>query len=343
MEPDLERYSRQIYFDRIGEAGQRRLLASRVVVMGCGALGTVSASSLARAGVGRLLLVDRDFIEENNLQRQILFDEEDIKKGLPKAEAARIKLQRVNSRIQIEARVADINHTDIEDLVRDADLVVDGTDNFETRFLINDACVKAGIPWIYGACIGSIGLTMNIRPGLTPCLRCVFESAPPPEMSPSCDTAGVLSSIVNLVASLQVTEALKLLVRREDELRRDLLHIDVWTGAFQALRIGDHPHPDCPTCGRRQFEFLAATSGSDTTSLCGRNSVQVTPKQAHAVDFALLENKVKKLGPVKSNKFMLKFEVPGYQFTVFPDGRAIIQGTHDPTVARKLYAKYVGH
>lgn len=342
MDQNLQRYSRQMFFEGIGEDGQRKLCDSRVVVLGCGALGTVAASSLARAGIGHLRIVDRDFIEENNLQRQILFDEEDIKEGLPKAEAARRKLARVNSTIEVEGVVSDVNYTNIERFITDADIVLDATDNFETRYLINDACVKHGIPWVYGACIGSTGLTMTIRPGETPCLRCIFETAPPSDMSPSCDTAGVLNTVVNIVASLQVTEAFKLLAGRFEQLRGDMLFLDVWSDTYKRLHEQAAPSPHCPTCGSKDFEFLDGRSGSHTTSLCGRNSVQVSQREKVKVDFHHLEAKLQKLGPTKNTKFMLKFDIDGYAFTVFPDGRAIIQGTSDEAVARNLYSKYVG-
>jgi adenylyltransferase/sulfurtransferase len=342
MDENLQRYSRQIFFEGFGEAAQRRLMDGTAVVLGCGALGTVSASSLARAGVGRLRIVDRDFIEENNLQRQILFNEEDIREGVPKAEAARRKLSKVNSKIEIEGIVSDINYTNIEQLIKDADVVLDATDNFETRFLINDACVKLGIPWIYGACIGSNGLTMTIRPGQTPCLRCIYEEIPPPDMSPSCDTAGVLNTIVNVIASLQANEALKLLTGQPERLRGDVLYVDLWSDTYKRLHEREDPNPECPTCNGKKFEFLEGRSGSQTTSLCGRNSVQVTQRNKVPVNFQALEEKLRKLGPVTHNKFMLKFEIQDKTFTVFPDGRAIIQGTHDESVARNLYAKYVG-
>lgn len=342
MNDRLKRYSRQIFFDGMGRQAQEALLESRVTVMGCGALGTVAASSLARAGIGHLRIVDRDFIEETNLQRQVLFDEEDIRNGLPKAEAACRKLRRVNSGIEIEGMVSDINYTNVESFITDADLVIDATDNFETRFLLDEAAVKHNIPWVYGACIGSNGMTMTIRPGITPCLRCIFEDAPPPDMSPSCDTAGILNTVVNIVASLQVTEALKLLTGQFDRLRGDLLYLDVWSDTFKRLHESSAPRADCPTCGLKRFEFLEGRSGSQTTSLCGRNSVQVTQRHKVPVDFGHLEAKLRKLGPVTQNKFMLKFELDAHAFTVFPDGRAIIQGTHDEATARNLYAKYIG-
>ena len=342
MDEKLKRYSRQIFFEGMGEAAQRKAMESCAVIMGCGALGTVAASSLARAGVGRVRIVDRDFIEENNLQRQILFDEEDIREGLPKAEAARRKLERVNSTIEIEGIVSDINYTNVEQFIDGADVVIDASDNFETRFLINDACVKHATPWIYGACIGSTGLTMTILPGRTPCLRCIFEMAPPPEMSPSCDTAGVLNTVVNIVASLQVTEALKLLSGQTEKLRGDLIYLDLWTDTFKRLHESESPNPDCPVCGSQVFEHLDGRHGSHTTSLCGRNSVQVTQRGQVPIDFAHLKSKLRKLGPVSYNKFMLKFDLDGHGYTVFPDGRAIIQGTNDEAAARNLYAKYIG-
>ena len=338
----LSRYSRQVFFAGIGEQGQAKLGASSVAVLGCGALGTVVVSSLARAGVGQLHIVDRDFIEENNLQRQILFDEEDIKQGLPKAEAARRKISKINSNIAVKASVTDINYGTIEGLLADTNLVIDATDNFETRFLANDICVKKALPWIYGACIGSSGMTMNIIPGETPCLRCVFEKAPPPDMSPSCDTAGVLNGIVNIIASIQATEAIKFLTGHLECLNRGLRAIDIWSFDTRTFQVGDGPSAECPTCAHHQYDYLNATWGSHSTSLCGRNSVQVTRKDKITVDFNNLEEKLGKLGPVTHNRFMLKFSVAPYDFTVFPDGRAIIQGTDDTTAAKNLYAKYIG-
>ncbi len=340
----LDRYSRQMIFPGIGVDGQRRLLASRVTLCGCGALGTVLAGLLARAGVGHLRIVDRDFIELHNLQRQILFDENDVREGLPKAEAAARKLRAINSDIAIESVVTDIDHTNILELTADADLILDGTDNFETRYLINDAAVKQGKPWVYGGCIGSHGQTMTIIPGETPCLRCVIESSPPPGMAPTCETAGILGPTVNIIASLQATEALKILTGQRAAINRDLVMLDVWDNTFKKLKIaGLREATDCPTCKRRHFEWLDGKLGSHTTTLCGRNAVQVAQRTRERLSFESLARQLAPLGSVTHNKFMLKFQADGYDFTVFPDGRAIIKGTNDINKARTLYAQYIGH
>ena len=339
-----DRYSRQTIFPGIGVEGQRRLGEAHVTLCGCGALGTVLANSLARAGVGHLRIVDRDFLELHNLQRQVLFDENDVSEGLPKAEAAARKLEAVNSSIHVEPVVTDVDHTNIVELTRDADLILDGTDNFETRFLINDVAVKLGLPWVYGGCIGSHGQTMTIIPGQTPCLRCVIESAPPPGMAPTCETAGILGPIVNVVASLQAAEALKILTGQLDAINRDLIVLDVWDGTFKKLKIaGLRDAVDCPTCKQHNFEWLDGKLGSHTTSLCGRNAVQIAQRTAERLSFEQLERRLSALGTVSYNRFMLKFEADGYQFTVFPDGRAIIKGTNDVNKARTLYAQYIGH
>ena len=339
-----ERYSRQMFFSPVGQQGQRRLNRSRVTLCGCGALGTVLANSLARAGVGHLRIVDRDFVELHNLQRQVLFDEADVAECLPKAEAAARKLAAVNSSIQIEPVITDIDHTNILDLAGDADLILDGTDNFETRYLINDAAVKLGIPWIYGGCIGSHGHTMTIIPGQTPCLRCVVESAPPPGMMPTCETAGILGPTVGVIASLQATEALKILTGQPEAINRDLVMIDVWEGTFRRLKIaGLLEAMDCPCCKQRTFHWLSGKLGSHTTTLCGRNAVQIARRETQGVSFEQLARQLAPLGQVRYNKFMLKFQEGGFDFTVFPDGRAIIQGTGDVNKARALYAQYIGH
>jgi len=339
-----DRYSRQSIFPGIGVEGQRRLMASHVTLCGCGALGTVLASSLARAGVGHLRIVDRDFLEMHNLQRQVLFDENDVNEGLPKAEAAARKLEAVNSTIHVEPVVTDIDYTNIIELTKDADLILDGTDNFETRYLINDVAVKTGKPWVYGGCIGSHGQVMTIIPGRTPCLRCVVESAPPPGMAPTCETAGILGPTVNIIASLQAIEAMKILTGQLDALVRELIMIDIWDGTFKKLKIaGLLDTVDCPTCKQRNFEYLDGKIGSHTTSLCGRNAVQIAHRTAEKLSFDQLEKQLAPLGPVTYNRFMLKFDVDGFQFTVFPDGRAIIKGTNDINKARTLYAQYIGH
>ena len=339
----LERYSRQMMFPAIGEDGQRRICAARVTVCGCGALGTVIANVLARAGVGFLRIIDRDFIEWNNLQRQVLFDENDVRDALPKAEAAARKIRQINSDVQVEPIIADIDHTNILEFVTDADVILDGTDNFETRYLINDAAVKLGKPWVYGGCIGSHGQTMTIIPGQTPCLRCVIESAPPPGMAPTCETAGILGSTVNVIASLQAVEALKILAGRLDAINRDLIYIDIWEHVFRTFKIQSlREKVDCPTCKRGEFPWLEGKLGSHTTTLCGRNAVQVVHRRAERLSFEELAGKLSGVSNVRYNRFMLRFEVDGYEFTVFPDGRAIIKGTNDVTKARTLYAQYIG-
>ncbi len=339
----LERYSRQMRFPPLGEAGQRKLVQSKVALCGCGALGTVLANHLARAGVGRLRIIDRDFIETHNLQRQILFDEDDVAQNLPKAEAAARKLRAINSEIEIEAVVTDIDHTNILELVGDADLILDGTDNFETRYLINDAAVKLGKPWIYGGVIGSEGQTMTIIPGKTPCLRCLIETAPPPGMTPTCETAGVLGPAVAVIASFEAVEAVKVLAGAWDALNVNLIMVDVWDWTFRQLKIaGLLGKVDCPCCKQRVFEWLEGGQGSHTTTLCGRNAVQVAVRREQALDFAELAGRIEGFAAVRHNAFMLRFAVEGHEFTVFPDGRAIIKGTNDIVKARTLYSQFIG-
>jgi molybdopterin/thiamine biosynthesis adenylyltransferase len=297
-----------------------------------------------RAGVGHLRLIDRDYIETNNLQRQVLFDEHDVAENLPKAEAAARKLGAINSSVHVEPVVTDIDRTNILELVHDADLILDGTDNFEIRYLINDVAVKLGKPWVYGGCIGSHGQTMTILPGQTPCLRCVFEAAPAPGEAGTCETTGVLSPIVNIVASYQATEAFKILAGRHEQISRDLIYIDVWENIQKRIKIAPLlGKVDCPCCQRRRFEWLEGEQGSHTTSLCGRNAVQVTHRSAAQLNFGELARHLETLGEVSYNRFLLKFSVDGYDFTVFPDSRAIIKGTSDVDKARTLYAKFIGH
>src|SRR6267142_4395603 len=330
LEPSLDRYSRQMRFYGIGEEGQKRLLDSHVTLCGCGALGTVLANALVRAGVGHLRLVDRDFIETNNLQRQVLFDEHDVAENLPKAEAAARKLSAINSSVHVEPVVTDIDHTNIVELVKDADLILDGTDNFEIRYLINDVAVKLGKPWVYGGCIGSHGQTMTILPGETPCLRCVFEAAPAPGEAATCETAGVLSPIVNIIASYQAAEAFKILTGRLQQINRELIYIDVWENLQRRIKIAPLlGKVDCPCCRRRRFEWLEGEQGTHTTSLCGRNAVQVAHRTSERLNFEDLARHLETLGEVSYNRFLLKFGVDGFEFTVFPDGRAIIKGTSD--------------
>lgn len=339
------RYSRQILFDEMGVEGQTRLRDSRVVLFGCGALGTVIANTLVRAGVGYIRICDRDFIEKNNLQRQVLFDEEDIAEGLPKAEAAARKLARINSEVRIDPVVIDVNPHNIERLADGAHVLLDGTDNFETRYLINDLAVQSNRPWVYGAVIAATGLCMTIIPGETPCIRCVFDQAPPPELNPTCDTAGVLGSAVNIVASLQAVEAMKLLIGRRDAINRSLVHLDLWTNRWMNLNIaGADPNGECTCCKLRQFSYLRGDHAGTTTTLCGRNAVQINPVPGGTVDFAAIARKLggSSIEPPTHNRFMLKARIEEYEFTLFLDGRAIIGGTNSPDKARSLYAKYFG-
>jgi molybdopterin/thiamine biosynthesis adenylyltransferase len=336
----LDRYSRQTLFGPIGKDGQKRLGESAVAIIGCGALGTVIANNLCRAGIGRLVIADRDYIELNNLQRQILFDEEDITRRLPKAIAAAEKLQRVNSTTKIEALVEDINADGIESLVQNVDLVLDATDNFETRYLINDACVKHAKPWIYSAVIASYGVTMNIIPRVTPCLRCIFPEMPLPGTTPTCDTAGVLNGIVGAIVGVATTEALKLLLQ-SDKVSREMFWMDVWENTSERIEL---PHQaDCPTCGLHQYEFLDSLNGTSSASLCGRNAVQVRSGRKHEkINLPDLAERLRPVGQVSFNEFLLRFIVDDYELTIFPDARAIIKGTNDEQVALSVYSRYIG-
>jgi adenylyltransferase/sulfurtransferase len=314
-----------------------------VVIIGCGALGAMQAETLARAGVGHLTLVDRDFVEESNLQRQIMFEESDARERLPKAVAAARRIRRVNSDVEAEAVVADVNFENVEEIIAPADLVLDGTDNFETRYLINDACVKAGKPWIYGAAVGAYGLTMTVIPGRTPCLRCVLEMMPDPGAGPTCDTAGVILPIIAIIASIQSTEAIKLLTDQRDRLHGSLIRVDVWDFQVNRLSLANYDErDDCPACGHREFEFLKGAGRQVTTTLCGRNAVQIGRSGASRLDFAQLAARLQGAGDVAYNDFLLRFRVDGYDITVFRDARSIIRGTQDPAIARGLYARYIG-
>ena len=340
----LERYSRQVRFPGVGKAGQNRLAAGRVTLCGVGALGTVLANHLVRAGVGFVRIVDRDFVELSNLQRQVLFDESDVTNNLPKAVAAANKLRQINSTVTVEPVVADIDRTNIEELCRDVDVILDGTDNFEIRYLINDTAVRLGKPWVYGGAVGSHGQTMTIIPHQTPCLRCVFEASPGPGEVGTCETAGVLGPMVSVIASFQATEAIKLLVGKPETINRELLYIDAWENTTRRIKIAPLlGKVDCPCCQRKRFEWLEGTHGSQTISLCGRNAVQVSQRLHTTLNFPDLAKQLEHSGTVSYNKFLLKFDVDEYQFTVFPDGRAIIKGTDDCEKARTLYAKYIGH
>jgi adenylyltransferase/sulfurtransferase len=334
----IERYSRQVLFPPIGAEGQKKLSKSSAVIIGCGALGTVLASILVRAGVGNIKIVDRDFIELHNLQRQVLFDEDDIINQLPKAIAAEQHLRKVNSEITIQGIVADVNYTNIEKLVNGTDLILDGLDNRETRFLINDISLKLKIPWIYGGAVSSYGMTMNIIPGETPCIRCLWHKTEGSGLAATCDTAGVIAPAPFITASLQATEALKILTGAR-ELNRDLVSFDVWASELKHFKI--NRDPDCPAC-RGKYEFLDAQSGTTTTTLCGQNAVQVLNSNIKKVSFKQLETKLKPLGKVSYNEFLFNFIVDSQEMVIFPDGRAIVKNTNDESFARGLYAKYIG-
>ena len=372
---ERERYSRQVLFAGIGERGQQRLATAHAVVVGVGATGAATAGLLARAGVGNLTLIDRDFVEPSNLQRQTLFDEDDARDSLPKAEAARRHLECINSSVRVQAHVADLVPENVEELLRAADVVLDGTDNFETRYLINDFCVREGVPWIYAAAVGAYAATMNILPRkgsgpraqgsegvvslasemssepstlnpepCTACLACVFPAAPGGDVE-TCDTAGILASAVNLAASVQATEALKLLTGQPELLRRSLLSFDLWTpdgrGRLAQSEIATGtPRADCEVCGGRIFRALAG-EGRPHITLCGRNAVQIH-EHHRPVDLAALLKRLTPLGEVRANGLLLRFERPPYTLTVFPDGRALVQGTTDKGLARSLVARYLG-
>lgn len=331
------RYSRQMRFASVGEAGQSRLRAARVAIVGCGALGSFQAEALARAGVGLLRVIDRDFVELNNLQRQFLFDENDAREALPKAAAAARRLKQINSEVALEPVVADLTASNADELFEGIDLILDGTDNFETRYLINDFSVCGLIPWIYGAAVGSYGLKMTIVPGQTACLRCVYAEFPANQ--PTCETAGVLGPITAAIAALQVADALKILVEGPNGLVARLTTVDVWSGEIRQI---DPPSrdPTCRCCVAREFPYLDGSRRAPI-SLCGRNAVQIH-ERSRPLDLAELAARLSAVAPVRSNEFALRVAVDPYELTVFPDGRAIIKGTTDAGIARSLYARYVG-
>jgi molybdopterin-synthase adenylyltransferase len=333
-----DRYSRQILFRGVGAEGQRRLALARVALVGCGATGSAVASLLARSGVGTIRIIDRDYVEPSNLQRQTLFDEADARESLPKAIAAARRIAAFNSQIVVEPQVADLTPENIKVLLEGSGLILDGTDNFETRYLINDYAVKSSVPWIYAAAVGSYGVTLNVLPGTTACLACVFPDSPQGTFE-TCETAGILNSAVNLVASIEATEALKLLTGAGDKVRRTLLSFDVWTNERAEIQAG-RPLSGCRACAERDFVHLEG-EGRPHITLCGRNSVQIHERH-RPVDFGEMNERLKPHGTVRHNDFVLKFWRDPYEMTLFPDGRAIIKGTTDTGVARSLYARFVG-
>src|ERR1700730_5161378 len=355
MDPKLfERYSRQILFSEIGEAGQQRLLESSAVLVGCGALGTALANLLVRAGVGKLRIVDRDFVEPSNLQRQTLFEESDAREALPKAVAAERRLRAINSGVAVEGVVADLGPKNADVLLRGFPLILDGTDNFETRFLLNDAAIHLNVPWIYAAVVASYGVTLTVRPGQTACLACALESSAPlgsPSKSDggsqaagagaedTCDTVGVLGAAAGVIASIEAAEAIKLLLGKTESVGGRLVSFDVWSGRYQSVRVARNP--ECRACVRRDFRYLDGDAQPHLT-MCGRDSVQIHERRRQLDLPALGRRLAPTVAEVRENGFLLRFRVPPYEMTVFADGRAIIKGTRDTTVARSLYARYIG-
>ncbi|MBI2852631.1 MAG: ThiF family adenylyltransferase [Chloroflexi bacterium] len=335
----IERYSRQIIFPGIGRNGQAKLSKSQAVIIGCGALGSVIATTLVRAGIGKVKIVDRDFIEHHNLQRQVLFDEDDVVNALPKAIAAERHLRRINSSVEVEGIVTDVNFTNIEKIVSGADVILDGLDNFETRFLLNDACLKHGVPWVYGGAIAASGMTMNIFPGKPPCFRCFAASPPGCGMLPTCDTVGVIGPAPYVIGSLQAAEALKILVG-STSVNRGLTLVDVWNGTFKSIEI--KVRSGCPAC-EGKYDFLESKFGLKAAALCGQNAVQVLSTKAGVISFDDLEARLKAVGAeVTTNDFMLRFSLDSHDMVVFSDGRAILRNSTDESLAKGLYNKYIG-
>ena len=339
----LDRYSRQMRFAPIGEDGQRRLLASRVLVVGCGALGSAVVETLVRAGVGQVRLVDRDYLEFSNLQRQVLYDEGDVAAGLPKAIAAGTKLRLINSQVELDPRVVDVTHKNIAELADDADVIVDGTDNFEVRFLLNDYALSAGKPWVYGGVIGAEGQCMTIVPGDTACLACLLPEPPPPGASPTCDTAGVLAPAVNLVAAIQSAEALKLLSGHSQAISRHLAVVDLWHNTLRRVDLSKLLEAgDCRVCCGREFAWLEGRRGSKAAVLCGRNAVQLRPDVPRELDLWALADSLSGVADIIVNDYLLRATTERHTVTVFADGRAIVTGTDDEGAARSVYAQLVG-
>ncbi|MFD1427071.1 adenylyltransferase/sulfurtransferase [Kroppenstedtia sanguinis] len=341
---DPSRYSRQILFPPIGEEGQQRLALSRVAVVGLGALGTSLSHHMVRAGVGYVRLIDRDFVETSNLQRQMLFDESDADQGIPKAIAAKAKLAAIHSQVELEAHIADVTADNAEELLTGVDLILDGSDNFALRYLVNDVSVKHGIPWIYGGVVSSRGMTFTIRPGNTPCLRCLFPESSTPGSGETCDTVGVIGPAVQMVTAFQATEAIKLLVGDVDALDGRLRHFDLWSNHEAAFGVEKRKRRDCPACGQHQFEHLeGGGSGETAVSLCGRDTVQISPGRPHPLDLDRLETVLSAVGQVERNRFLLRAQVDAaHRLILFPDGRILVQGTDDLQLARSLVARYVG-
>ena len=337
-EAERDRYSRQILFAGLGEEGQRRIMAARVVIAGCGALGSFQAAALARAGVGFLRLLDRDYVEWSNLQRQWLYEESDAREALPKAIAAARRLASINSGVTVEPHVVDLTPDNVDELLDGADVILDATDNFETRYLLNDWSVTHAVPWIYGGAVGSYGLVMPVLPGRTACFECVYPE-PPSGAQPTCETAGVLNPLTSIVAAWQTAFALRILSGHAEEIEPKITMVDVWAGTVRQVQMPE-ADPQCPACALRTCRHLSG-EGRPPISLCGRNAVQIHDRR-RPLDLSTLADSLRPLGQVRANEFALRFVAPPYELTIFPDGRAIIKGTTDPGLARSLYARYIG-
>lgn len=343
MNEEYQRYRRQIAFAPIGMEGQGRLVNSTVAICGCGALGSNAANLLVRAGVGRVRIIDRDFVDLSNLQRQSLFDEADVEQSLPKAIAAKNRLQKINRQVQVDAIVADIDSSNISEHLDRCDLIFDGTDNFQTRFLINDFALKTGTPWIFAGCLGADGQTMAIVPGQTPCLKCLMPQGPPPAAAlPTCETGGILSTIIQSLVSIQVSQGLRILSGDAGGIKPVLTVLDLWNIQFRSVDLKNLLDNPCEVCRGEEFQWLDSKREQKTAVLCGRNSVQVSPEIPMTISLADLSEKLSDLGEVQQNRFLLRFSVDDFVMTLFPDGRCILTGTEDPSVARSVYAKYIG-
>ncbi len=335
---NIHRYSRQVILRQLGLEGQKRLRESSIAIIGCGALGTNAANLMTMMGVGHIKVVDRDYVELSNLHRQVLYDESDVEKRLPKAVALAEKLRRINSEVEVEAIVENVDHTNIEQIIEDVDIVIDGTDNFETRFLVNDACIKLDKPWIYGAVLATYGMVMGIKPRKTACFRCLLPTPPPPGTMPTCDIVGILPSIAPLIASIQVTEALKILLGHNEDGR--LIYVDLWSLDFNLIQI--HRQSDCPACSKGIYEYLEK-GVSRTTILCGQESIHISPGQRVQLDLKELGNRLKEVGEVTMNDYLIHLKIDPYELVIFRDGRALVKGTSDEGVAMALYSRYIGH
>lgn len=338
----FERYARQIVLPEIGESGQQKMSTARVAIVGAGALGSAAAEILTRAGVGNISIFDRDLLELSNLQRQFLYTEADVQAGLPKAQALANHLRQINTSVAVTSQVVDVNFRNAMGLLRGHDLILDATDNYLVRLLINDVALDADIPWVYGGALGMTGMVLPIVPGRSPCFRCMVSDIPAVGSVDTCDLVGVLGSVTAIVAAMQSTEAIKLIVSPQ-VVRKDLIEFNIWTGRFRTMPVPRDP--ECPACGLGYREFLRGRYGQEAVSLCGRNSVQVLPSQGGFVGFEQLTHKLQRQGEIRFNRFTMRFRptaLPQVELTVFPDGRAIIKGTEDINYALSLYARYLG-